>query len=87
MPFFGADYFEEGQFDRPLYSLKSGTWWIECESDKRFNMCGFGLVGGLIMSPDAKKKLDETVTRLSVPVPNDAIYGFMKDENGKEIRA
>lgn len=80
MPFFGADYFDEDDgFYRPTYSLKPGTWWIECKSDQRFNICGFGLVGGLVMSPDAKKKLDETVMNLSTPVPDDAIYGFMKD--------
>jgi len=37
--------------------LRQGTWYLESKKDERWNCCGRGEVGGLVMPTDVEKKI------------------------------
>jgi len=58
--------------------LRQGTWYLESKKDERWNCCGRGEVGGLVMPTDVEKKIKEMREQLGKP-PNDLRWGYMKD--------
>lgn len=58
--------------------LTSDSWCIRSESDKRWDCDGEGEVGGFIMPPAVREKIDELTQTLGEP-PDDLTYNYMKD--------
>lgn len=64
-----------GMFFHPS---SEGTWWLKSKSDPRWDVTGYGPVGGFVMPDEAvqaKKKLEKKYG----PPPEDLEFGYMKD--------
>ena len=59
--------------------LRDGTWWVSSESDPRFDTSGHGSVGMGSMPPDANAWVEARAKELGVAVPDDLVFGYMKD--------
>lgn len=42
-------------------SIKEGSWWLRCKSDKRWNKSGSGYVVGLAMPSACKEAIEKFV--------------------------
>lgn len=56
-----------------------GIWWLRSESDPRWNAKGRGIVGGLVMSPEAKATIALLKKKLGEEPPEDLEFGYLKD--------
>lgn len=60
-------------------SIREGSWWLSSKSDPRWDTQGRGIVGGLVIPPDATKAMEEKKKELGEEPPEDLEYGYMKD--------
>jgi len=58
--------------------LCQGHWYLLSQKDKRWNVSGEGVVGGLLMPDDCKKALEKKKKELGDP-PDDLEYGYIKN--------
>lgn len=58
-----------------------GAWWLWSKSDPRWNSQGEGLVGGWVIPPDAKRRIEELKVELGCEPPNDLEYEYVKDSD------
>ena len=59
--------------------MRMGSWSVSSASDPRWNMSGDGLVGGMVIPPDAAWAIREREKALGVKPPADLTYSYMKD--------
>jgi len=58
----------------------SGSWWLSCESDPKWNCNGHTpLAGGFLMPSECKSKLEELKKKFKEEPPKDLEWGYMKD--------
>ena len=57
----------------------SGSWWIKCASDARWNCSGNSeFVGGFTIPEECERKIEKLKQKLGDP-PEDLEWGYMKD--------
>jgi hypothetical protein len=62
-----------------LFGPREGSWWVNSNSDSRWNGRGTGFVGGFGIPADAQRFIDQKKQELKEEPPDDLEYGYMKD--------
>ena len=61
-----------------LNPMRKGSWSVSSVSDPRWNIGGEGMVGGLVIPPDAAWAIRAREKELGCKAPDDLTYSYTK---------